>query len=170
MAHKFRFLIGIWLVLIGSQLSGHLAQTSKPPTSISEPNTMITTAAYLDDSQLVNTIGNDDCGCLANYEIKISNDAMYTGQLIRCTNVRRFNHLSLISRLSAVAKCSQLEQQFNEMWVFLFEFWWLCEGAWPVVLEARLGASSFDRETGCSLKFNYQLSHEAIYKICKVNH
>lgn len=77
---------------------------------------MVTTAAYLDDSQLVNTIGNDDCGCLANYEIKINNDEMmYTGQLIRCTNVRQFNHLNLINRLSAVPRCSQLEQQFNEM-------------------------------------------------------
>ena len=111
MAHKFRSLIGIWLILIASHLSGHLAQTGNS-TAISDP---VTTAAYLDDSQLVNTIGNDDCGCLANYEIKISSDQMYTGQLIRCTNVRHFNQLSLISRLSAVARCSQLEQQFNEM-------------------------------------------------------
>ena len=111
MTHKFRSLVGIWLILIGSQLSGHLAQTGRS-TSVSEP---VTTATYPDDNQLVNTIGNDDCGCLANYEIKISSDQMYTGQLIRCTNVRQFNELALISRLSTVARCSQLEQQFNEM-------------------------------------------------------
>ena len=102
--NKFTFVI-IWLILA----AGYLTQSTKLNDQT------LTTTPYQDDNQLVNTIGNDDCGCLTNFEIKISNDAMYTGQLIRCTNVKQFNHLNLITRLTIATKCSQAEQQFNEM-------------------------------------------------------
>lgn len=105
---KFQSLIVVWLVMTG-HLTHHLTQSTST-------NDQTTTAAYSDDNQLENTIGLDDCGCLTNYEIKISNDAtLYTGQLIRCTNVKDFNHLTLIARLSTLAKCSDVEKQFNEM-------------------------------------------------------
>jgi len=102
---KFHSLIVIWLVM-SSHLTHHLTQ------SISDQ----TTTAYSDDNQLENTIGLDDCGCLTNYEIKISSDAtLYTGQLIRCTNVKDFNHQTLFNRLSTLTKCSDIEKQFNEI-------------------------------------------------------
>lgn len=104
--YKFQLLI-IWLVLTSHLI---LSQSIKPLTN--NQNTLTT---IYDDSQLINAIGNDDCGCLTNYEIKITSDSMFTGQLIRCTNVKKFNQLNLINRISINPKCSQAEKQFGEM-------------------------------------------------------
>lgn len=113
---KFQSLIVIWLVLMVNHITYSEHQSIKlTPPSVDQTATL-TTTGYLDDNnQLLSTIGNNECGCLTNYEIKISNDALYTGQLIRCTKVKNFNHLNLITRLSLMTKCSQVEQQFNEM-------------------------------------------------------
>lgn len=111
-AAKLRSMIVVWLVL-----TSHLKQSSSQsikPSSLSDQNTL-TTTAYADDNQIINTIGIDNCGCLTNYEIKISSDTMFTGQLIRCTNVKKFNNLNLLNRVFTIPECSHAEQQFNEM-------------------------------------------------------